>query len=236
MYRQTTYGEFYSQPERPPRIRWDKIFNVLFAPVETFREIYHDTTKMQGIIVTTFFTILSVALSLFFYSTFGFYETGMGVSDNDSGFLWFFIIITAITIPLAIVGLYLSGYFSAMIAGGMGGFKNPDKTIGLVGYGVIVSFIMGTIQLSVLSVVTDPNPEVYDSSYGASIGIAIVFGIISFIWSLWVNGSAVSVANDVSLGKGVLSYFLGLILTWIVIAVISFMIAMILIFALIASF
>jgi hypothetical protein len=198
-------------------------------------EIYHDTTKTQGILVTTIFTIFSMILSLTFYSGFGYYDIGWSVSDSETGFFIFFVLFSAIAIPLAIVGLYLTGYFSAAIAGGIGGIKNPDKTIGLVGYGVIVSFIMGAIQLAVLSGMSDPNPDVYESGF-ASLGIAIVFGGISFIWSLWVNGSAVSVANDVSLGKGIASYFLGLIISTIIMAIVMAAALIFLIFALIGGF
>jgi len=53
--------------------------------------------------------------------------------------------------------------------------------------------------------------------YGATMG---VISIVSLIWTLIVSGYAVSVANDVSFGHGVLSYFVAAIIIGVITAII----------------
>jgi len=221
----SVYGELYTRPQEEPRIRFDVLLKVFYSPKEAFVEIYHSTTKIQGIFVTLIFTLILSFFTIISYIQTAFIPGSFGSSSflpyGDS--LMIASASQAFAIPLAIISLYIMGYLSAAVSQGLGGLrKDVDKTMGLLGYGVIVTFIFGLIQL-VLVMILSVTVLSDDSISGdfAVLGIAGVIGIISFFWSLWVNGTAVSVATDTTVAKGILSYFLALIVVVIFATIIS---------------
>jgi hypothetical protein len=194
----------------------------MVSPRRAFLDIYHDTTKIQGVLVTIIFTTLFVLLIAFTNSEFGFIGSGMGSFGFDEDFLISSAISASIMIPFFVIGLFLVGHFSSDFAGKSGGYKNIDKTIGLLGYGAIVRFVVGTILLVVFPRLIGPGSGYYDDygNYYLGMEIETVFIIIAIFWSFWVNGSAVSVANDTGIFKGIMSYFIALVFTIILLIII----------------
>jgi len=216
--RKTTYGAFYMQPERSPRIRLDKILLVMVMPRKSFMDIYHDTTKVQGIFITIIFTSLFVVLSMMIYAFIGNSGYPLNLFNIESIFDNPLIFIAYTTAPLFIIGLYLTGNFSADFAGKIGGYTNSNKTIGLLGYGAVVYFILGLMLTLIPALFTNMNPNINNESnnYLFDRGFIIFFVLIILVWIFWVNGSAVSVANDISIPRGILSYFFGLFIAGLI--------------------
>jgi hypothetical protein len=227
------YPGLYQQPPEPPRIDLTVFFRVLFSPKSAFLDLYNHTTKMQGIVVTIIFTtilaVLNIAIAMM---RGGFLGISQIFSTGNYSNLNYMYTMTILSVPLAIVGLYLSGYFSAIFSKSIGqGRGDVDKTIGLLGYGVILTFFIGIIQIAVFSTMPsfdfdgnffEENSEVFFQL----IGVLLIFGMIGFIWGLWVNGTAVSVANDISVGWGIVNYFLGSLVAGLIIGAISFAIGL----------
>ncbi len=219
------YGDLYEKPPEQPRLRLDILPKVMFKPKEAFQEIYPHTTKIQGILAVLFLSIIYTAIQIAFYLLSEYLVSGW---TNYSvwfagypGFLPYPIIQFIFSIPIAIISLYLTGYFSAVITRELRGRRDVDKTIGLLGYGYIVSVVLGFITLIILLSI-GPSPFT-DQSLDTIFIFIIVFFIliiINLIWTLWVNGYAIAIANNVSLGRGIVAYFLA----QIVVGIIAFLI------------
>jgi hypothetical protein len=227
-YRPSLYDGLYQLPKEEPRLRLDILPKVLFQPREAFMDIYQHTTKTQGIIVALIIVIIQSAFSIMIVSGTGIYIAGTFSAPGRSALAYAYFQYS-IAIPLAILGLYLYGYFSAIISREMGGGRNDiDKTIGLLGYGAIVALVTGILALLIFSYALIP----YDISDGLqqffmSMGILVLFGLIAFVWGLWVNGCAVSVANDISVNRGILTYFVASLIGGIILGIIGFIIGLV---------
>lgn len=203
--------------------------------------MYHCTTKFEGFKIITFFTAITVILNLIVSYMLNISYQG-GYSGYEPAFNTTYILVqSGIAIPVALISLYAVGWFSALLSRSIGhGRNDPDKTIGFLGYVQIVSLVIGIIQVIAVSIIfiaiPEPNTEgmmediFFNSSRAmAFVMISIILAIISFIWGLWVAGNAVSVANNVNLGEGIVSYFFAIL-------IIGFIIVGIIVTALIALF
>ena len=197
----------------------------MFKPKEAFKEIYPHTTKIQGILAVLFLTIIYTAIQIAFFLISEYVVSGWGDYylwfGGYQSFLPYPIFQFIFSIPIAIISLYLTGYFSAVITREMRGRRDVDKTIGLLGYGYIVSVVLGFITLIILLVI-GPSPF-SDRSIDTIFIFIIVFiilMIINLIWTFWVNGHAIAIANNVSLGRGILAYFFA----QIIVSLIAFLI------------
>ncbi|MDI6887051.1 MAG: YIP1 family protein [Candidatus Thermoplasmatota archaeon] len=234
--RKSYYPEVYRKPEQEHRLRFGALPKILFKPKEAFAEIYHNTGILQGITVAIIIYVISSlisysagALSGYYYSCGGFggYYSGQFTASTLTGLT----INLAIGIPLSIVSLLAIGWLTAKLAKAIGkGRGDVGKTIGFFGYATVVSLVMGVVSVILFMVIM--REMIMQSSAGPMDKggfpatllpfaiIAVVIAIIGFVWSLWINGTATSVANDVSVGIGVVSYFLAAIIVGIIVTVI----------------
>ena len=231
-YKQTHYPGLYQEPPQDPKLRLDLLFKILFWPKKAFRELYHQTTLREGIIIFILITIFSALVNfvnqlLLPAAMFGTYNSYNSFNTGSSVFQY---IIPFIALPLGLLMLYLTGWLSAKFSKSIGrGFGDVDKTIGLFGYAAIVGLVIGLIQLLMIGgmiLARGPISEDYGGSALTSgntfvfMAFMFILIILSFFWGLYVYGSAISVANDVSLGEGMVSYFIASLIIGIISVVI----------------
>jgi hypothetical protein len=220
-FRPSVYDGLYAQEPETPRLRLDILPKVLFKPREAFVDIHNHTTKVQGIIMVIIITLIQSSITFMFFFNTGIYDSGFSTPDSEDSFNNIFIFTSVIGIPLAVLSLVLMGYLSALFSHEIfHGRKDSDKTIGLLGYGTIVTFVMAMIQIALLYLLIEDilnNVDTFEESGTLFLyfGIVITMTIIGFIWSLWVNGTAVSIANDITIGQGIITYFI----SWIIIVI-----------------
>lgn len=230
--RKSYYPELYRKPGQEHKLRFDALPKILFKPKEAFAEIYHNTGISQGIIVGIIIYVISILISYSASTMSGSPYAGLGgryYLEQSSALP---LLGLAMGIPLSIVSLLAMGWLSAKLAKAIGeGRGDVGKTIGFFGYATVVSLVIGIINSALIaSRVIKFYPageyELYElAPFLLGMAILSLVGIISFIWSLWVNGTATSVANDVSVGIGVVSYFLAVIIIGVIIVGISIGIA-----------
>jgi hypothetical protein len=222
-YKQPVYPGLYGQPPQQPRLRFDLLFRILFRPKEAFLELYHCTTKIEGIQMVAVLAILSTVMNLIVSMTINVNLMG-GYSTYDASYNMVQVAVqSALAVPLAIITVYAVGWLSAKLTRSIGrGREDVDKTIGLLGYGNIVGVFLGIIQLIIYGIVFIALRDAsFDVAFPVTIGLLITFAVISFVWGLIVSGTAVSVANDVTLGQGIGSYFLAsLIIGFIIVGMV----------------
>jgi hypothetical protein len=147
-------------------------------------------------------------------------------------------IFTALVVPSIIMGIgigIVTGIVTLLAVGGLAAMFTKNiaqgrcdvyKTIGFLGYthilGVVINIILilVSISLNVPFISQGSFPDV--SEFMPLILIVAIMLIIHFVWSLWIGGSAVSVANDVSFRCGVVSYLLAGIIVALAIQAVVF--------------
>lgn len=223
------YPELYRKPEQEHRLRFNALPKILFKPKEAFVEIYHNTGISQGIMVAIIICVLSSLISYGVGALSGYYYGGLG-----GGYYYYsgqfttstILSLTfglAIGIPLSIVSLLATGWLSAKLAKAIGkGRDDVGKTIGFFGYATVMSLVISAliailIASGVMSAYYSPEPGALPPGFFLGLAIMVIIAIIGLIWGLWVNGTATSVANDVSVGVGVVSYFLAAIIIGIIV-------------------
>ena len=230
-FRPSYYSYLYQQQPQKPRLRLDLLFKILFKPKSAFIELYHQTTMKEGIVIFLILTIISTFITLIgsFVLPITMYGSYGTPSPSSYSLL---LIIPLIMIPISLLLLLASGWLTAKISKGIGqGFGDANKTIGFFGYAAIVGFFIGIIQTIIFIGITPLEASGADSPndiYG-SLGyffirmiITIIISIITIIWYLIVYGTAASVANDVSVRMGIVSYFLAAIIIAVIYVAIFF--------------
>jgi hypothetical protein len=202
------YGDIYEKPPGQSRLRFDIIPKIFIKPKNAFKEIYPHTSTSQGLILVFIFTLILILIRIAFYSS---YRIIVGSYGSITIFLTedrlFFIIM--VKIPVALITVSLIGFISAYILRDMDGGKgNVDKTIGLLGYANVISVVWSIITMAIIHIIL--IMESSNNYFALPKGFRIMLGIlalIGFIWSLIVNSYAVAIANNVSLGRGMIIYF-----------------------------
>jgi hypothetical protein len=225
----------YDKPEQEPFIDFGALFKLLFKPKDTFRELYNHTNAMSGIILVVVFTLISTGYSFAIAAAF-FPDLGADAEEQDEDNPFAGLGETPLDNPfwaglsfvLGIVSFVLVALLVHVIVKSSKEALKPDrdKTIGLLGYAYFPGFVIGFLTTPLSLMMTDALAA--DTEAGAfpteACGILLAFGviaIIAFIWELWIQGHAVSVANDTTLGMGVVFIFISGIIIGIVIAGIS---------------
>lgn len=189
---------------------------VLFQPKEAFEGIKEQTTMQDGILMYVILAVIGGILgAVINLAAFGSMMMPMQGAVGVIGVVMAMII----GIIFGIVGLLILGWLSSKLAHSIGhGTANMDKTVGFLGYAEIVNLVIGLI-ISIMaimfvgSVVSGVgNAPVAIGAIGAGGMMVMLVGLVGFIWALYVSGSAVSVANEVSLAAGIASYFLAILI------------------------
>ena len=203
------YGHIYEKPPERSRLRFDILPKILFKPKSAFKEIYPHTYKGEGLAMVFVLTLIYIFIQIAFYSAnniiFGSY--GSITTNVTDGYA---LLIFTVSIPSALITVSLIGFISAKISKEMrGGRDDVDKTIGLLGYANVVNIVWGSITMVIIHIIF--MMEFSNDYIALPIGYRIMFGIlalIGFIWSLIVNGYAIAIANNISLGRGIILYFI----------------------------
>jgi len=210
--RLTHYPGLYAQPKRPPRFDFSDLVRISFSPVAAFTNLYLSTNLRRAMAIVLVFSMLSIFVSTLVTSEMGVvlgYDVGDALSlafQASAGFL------------LLLFAFFLFGLVTASIAKMMfGGRGETGMTITLIGYCYPLYVILSIIILVIFSVGFEGlDLTNIDGWTDGQMDQAIVWGtallLVSFFglgWLLWVIGRAVSVANDISSGEGVLSSILG---------------------------
>lgn len=214
----SVYDGLYALPKEEPRLRFDMLGKVAIRPLDAFLALYPNTTKRQGLTVALVLIIIQTSIELTVkgaLTSFSqeFMENMVGV-----------VLAASIGIPIALFSVVIMGYFSALISKGMGSGRNDvDKTIGLLGYAAVTTLIV--YFFADLISFLFPNTDNMDMATAITVlGMIIILFIVvifGFVWTLWVNGYAVSVANDIPLKHGILTYLVAMLIGSIIILFIT---------------
>ena len=225
-------GLYESKKETPAKFTPSLLFKAMFKPKEAFVELYPITNMNIGIGLLITFAVLSSLISYLAYEMSGLSNIAIGMG-SELPISW--VTLSIITLPLAVLSSLVVCWLSAKMSGFFKGRNDFKKTIALMGYAGMPGFIMGLASSLVIATNLVTMPDYSDPTnldIGALLAYAAIIGIISLvglIWSLIVFGSAVSVANDVSFGEGIISYFgasivVGIIATIIMVPIVMLMI------------
>ncbi len=188
---------------------------VLTSPKSAFESIKGDTSMKDGVLVYLILTVLGLIVSM--AATMAAFGGALGTGS--------YVVNQIVVLVFGAVGLVLTGIVAAAIAASIGkGTADNDTTVGLLGsstiVGLVVSIVVTIVGVFILGGVAAgaAGSATGGLALGGSIGLIFIVAIIGFLWSLYVSGTAVSVANNVSLGAGVASYFIAAIVVGFVIA------------------
>ncbi len=226
------YPGLYELEDKPTKFSPNLLVKAMFKPKEAFTELYHISSMEMGIALLIMFAVLTSTISFLAYQISGSDNIAVGMG-SQLPISW--VTLALISLPLAILSSLIMGWLAAKISEYFKGRNDFKKTIALMGYAGMPGFVIGILNSMIIasSLVTMPDysdPMDLDINallvYAAVIG---VIGIISLIWGLIVYGSAVSVANNVSFGEGILCYLGAAILVGILSAILMVPLAFIMI-------
>lgn len=197
---------------------------VLFSPKAAFESIKDKTTMMDGIIMLVILSILGSILGMVItLAVSGAIVTTQGAALTMSN--W--VLSLVLDLVVGIIVLIAVGWLSSVLAKSIGkGTGDMGKTVGMLGYTEIVNLIIGILaSIIIVAMAGSLVNAAVTGNAGATLGFLGVVGIlaiIGFIWTLYVGGAAVAVANDTSLGAGIASYFIASIIIGLVVVGVIF--------------
>ena len=208
------YPGLYTRPKHAPRLDFIDLLRVAYKPKEAFSNLYLSTDMHRALAIVLLFSIISAVASILVTADVGDllgYDTGDAITLAFQGFVsWIVSLLAFLVLSLA----------SALVAKGVfGGRGERSATITLLGY-CYPAYVLLSI---VLIVVFDAGFEGLDFGMidqwtedqldQALTGLAflLLVAIVGLTWLLWIASTAVSVANDISRGEGMLSAILAAI-------------------------
>ena len=210
--RLTHYPGLYTQPKHPPRFDFSDLVRIMFSPVQAFTSLYLSTNLRRAMAIVLVFSLLSITISTLVTSRM---SVVLGYDASDALNLAFQ---ASAAFLLMIFTFLLLGLVTAWIAKVIfGGRGETSMTVTLLGYCYPLYVVLSIIILALFSVgfegIDLTNMDAWtDAQMNQAIvwGAALLFvGFFGLGWLLWIVGRAVSVANDISTGEGVLSTILG---------------------------
>ena len=214
------YPGLYAPKNETPRFAPGLLIKAMYKPKEAFVELYPISDMKIGIVLLIMFAAASSIITFLAYQVAGLNNIAIGMG-SELPLSW--LTLSLISLPLAVLSSIIVCWLSAKLSGGR---KDTKKTIALMGYAGMPGLIMGIASSLIIAANIAQMPDYSDPAnldmnaffvYVATMGGIALVGLI---WSLIVYGSAVSVANDVSFGHGVLSYFVASIILGIAAAII----------------
>jgi len=222
----STHPGLYDRPDEAPRLDLGALVRVLFRPRDAFRDLYHHTDMRTGLLVFFVLTLVEGLIALALNLTV--------LSDAESTGLDMF---TSIGERIAYVT------FGITLATGLAMFigvcylvhallrSSPTtvrpslpKTMGLLGYAAMPGLVMGVLTTVVVGAISVTVYSDEDATPWTIVGLAVAslsLAVVSLIWSLWVQGHAVSVANDAPWGKSAGVVFVSYIVVGMIVLVIT---------------
>ncbi|RLG21847.1 hypothetical protein DRN74_00260 [Candidatus Micrarchaeota archaeon] len=122
-----------------------------------------------------------------------------------------------VAVVLAVLVFILTAYISSYFVWLFGARRDFHKTLALMGHATILNFVQ-QISIALLAFVMGIvyYPFAANSSITAAVRsgqnlqsfifTAFLISIVFFIWQLWVNATAIKIANNSSFAKALLSY------------------------------
>ena len=180
-------------------------------PKAAFTKIAKDATLKDGAILMLAFTALGTLYS------FGIQYLLAPVFISATSIL--------ISIPLGILSFFMTGLLIHLFAQAFDGKGTFSRTLGCIGHaefaGLVVNIALTPVAIFALAVI-------YSTTPGTALLITIlaVAAIAALVYSLTIYGSATSAAHNISRGKGIAAAFLGLLVSGILVAGVSFMLSL----------
>jgi len=181
---------------------------VLFSPMKAFESIRDKTTMADGIIMAVILSLIAGIISMVVVSSL----VGITVTGLIIG------VVMAVVVVLAV------GWLSSVLAKAIfKGSGDMNVTVGLLGYAGVVNLVMQVLRtllavagVSLIAVSVTP----YGGVAAGMTAIGWVIALVAFIWTLYVSGSAVAVANKINLVGGAVSYFIAALIIGLILGVI----------------
>ncbi len=209
----------YMQPKHAPRLDFADLVRVLFSPTKAFENLYLSTDLQRALALVLVFSVLSTAVSILVTADVGDvlgYSTGDALTMALEGFVSWAVSVLAF--------LVFSVTAAAVAKGVFGGRGERSATITLIGYSYPAYALLGMALLVIFTTgfggldLTDVN-DWSEAELDQAIAAGAVLLLVAFAglaWLLWIVGSAISVANDISIGEAVLSAILAAIAAGVV--------------------
>ncbi|ODS38110.1 MAG: hypothetical protein A7316_01230 [Candidatus Altiarchaeales archaeon WOR_SM1_86-2] len=206
---------------------------VLYRPGEAFESVKEATTLKDGILLAFVFAAAGLIIS----QTVSFFTTkSMGFGAYDAffknmellSFLWIVIIIFQII--AAVVSVIAVGWLSAKLAKSLfKGVEDVQRTVGFLGYGQVISFVFVIINTVIFAGFLKDffSSSFYffpfSGNFWLAWGVLMLVELIGLVWMIYVNGTAVSVANNIKFLEGAVTYIISAIavgiVLWIIMAI-----------------
>jgi len=185
---------------------------VLFSPMKAFESIVDKTTMMDGIVMYIILALIGAIIGL------------IPVMGMMGGFMGQLIVGIVISIVIGVILFVVIGWLSSVLAKAIfKGSGDMGATVGLLGYAGVVNLVMTLLRM-VLTMAGIALVAVtmvgYTTASAGPTAIGWVMVLVGFIWTMYVSGSAVAVANKTSLVGGAVSYFLAALIVGIIVGMV----------------
>jgi len=227
--RHTHYPGLYAQPKQHPRLDLTDLVRLLYAPTNAFKRLYLATDLRRAMAIVIVFSMVSVAVSVF---------VTIDVADlvgYDAGDTIYLALSSVVAFVVSILTFLIFAMTSSALARGMfGGRGEKGATITLLGYCFPAYVLVNIVVLAVfqvgLGVVSEGPIWEWSSSelnrVSAGIFVLMVVAVIGLVWLLVISSRAISVANDISYGEGVLTAIMSAAVAGIVYLMVSAIVAL----------
>lgn len=190
--------------------------DILFNPKATLKSIKGKVGMKEGILIFLILAALSYLIEFIMEVVAGIpIEIALIPGTSAFSIILEAVILIAISLFLFLLTIgWVAANLTRSLAKGKYDF---DKTIGLLGYSSIVSFVMG-ILITLAIIFTGTFYDIEDVQDANLWGLVLLAGlsIVLVAWQLYVSGIAVSLANKVSTGMGIISIIVAVVLLIIV--------------------
>lgn len=209
--RMTRYPGLYSRPKEAPRFDLGGMMRAAALPSDAFQRLMVRTdfghAMVIVILMTLVGTVVAGAVSWALLEELGYYT-----SNN----LWL-AVGEALNFGIQIITFFVFAFSAALISKGMfRGRGDYASTATLMGY-AFVWFTVFSLATSIVfsTIVVDVMSEQSGTVTASMLALALLFLIllIGLVWLLWMSARAVSVANDISMGEGILTIIIAALLT-----------------------
>lgn len=225
----THYPGLYTQPKQHPRLDFADLVRLLYAPTAAFKRLYLATDLRRAMAIVIVFSMVSVAVSAFVTIDVA------DLVDYDTGDAIYLGLSSVVALVVSILTFLIFAMTSAALAKGMfGGRGEKGATITLLGYCfpayVLVNIVVLMLFQVGLGVVSEGPIWEWSSSelnrVSAGVVALIVVAVIGLAWLLAISSKAISVANDISYGEGVLTAIMSATAAGVVYLMVSAVIAL----------
>lgn len=218
------YPGLYMQPKHAPRLDFADLVRIMFAPARACVSLYLSTNLQRALAIVVLFSILSTVASTLVTADMG------EVLGYDTGDVLEVLLQSFVSWVVSLLAFLIFGVAAAVIARNIfGGRGERGATLTLLGYAYPAYVILSVLLLMIFTLgfegldmteVQEWTDEELDQAVVAG-GVLLLVAIVGIVWLIWIASRAISVANDISTGEGVLSGILAAIAAGIVYLVVG---------------